>query len=137
VEELLELREYQSFKYDRRGNHIFVDGKLNELKTTFMIDTGADTSLLHVGAAEKANLSVGPMDQKIYGIGGVVMAGVTKVPSLKMGEAEVTNRLILATDLFPKMPQSQPYGAIFGADFMRELNGVITYRESRIFLRQD
>ena len=48
VQELLELRKYQSFEYERRGNHIFVDGTLNDHEVTYLIDTGADGSLLHV-----------------------------------------------------------------------------------------
>jgi predicted aspartyl protease len=136
VLDLLELREYQSIEYDRRGNHIFVDGKLNELEIPFMIDTGADTSVLHVGAAESAGCEIGEMNQKIYGIGGEAPAAVCKVKLIEMGEALIENRSILATDLF-RLAQREEYGAIFGADFLRELNGVITYKENRIFLRQD
>jgi predicted aspartyl protease len=137
VEQLLELRQYQSFEYDRRGNHIFVDGKLNEADTTFMIDTGAELSVLHVDDAEAAGCEVGPMDQKLYGVGGEAPAAVTKVALIQMGDAKIENRSVLSTDLFRNRPSRDDYGAIFGADFMRELDAVVTYRESRIFLRQD
>ena len=30
VQDILELRKYQSFEYKRLGNHIFVDGQLNK-----------------------------------------------------------------------------------------------------------
>ena len=137
VEDLLELRRYQSFEYDRKGNHIFVDGKLHDLETTFMIDTGADMSLLHVATAKEAKCDIGPMDQKIFGVGGEAPAAVTQVKSLQMGDALIENRKVLSADIFKNFGGSGDYGAIFGADFMRELDGVITYRESRIFLRQD
>jgi len=138
VEDLLELRRYQSFEYDRRGNHIFVDGELNETPNTFMIDTGADLSLLDIATANETNCQVGPMDQKIFGVGGEAPAAVTKVKSLRMGDALIENRSLLSADIFKNHPGGRgDYGAIFGADFLRELNGVITYRESRIFLRQD
>jgi hypothetical protein len=54
-----------------------------------------------------------------------------------MGEAVLTNRRLLATDLTRdgKLPRPD-YVGLFGADFMRELDAVITYRESRIFLIQ-
>jgi len=137
VEELLTLRGYQSFKYRREGNHIFVDGTLNGKKVTYMIDTGADNSLLHLWAAKKYGCEVGPMDKEVFGIGGKAPAAVAKIKELTMGDAKVTNRKVLATDLARFRDDDKlGYAGIFGADFMRELDAVITYRENRIFLIQ-
>jgi hypothetical protein len=55
IEELLNLRKYNSFQYERRGNHIFVDGTLNANKVTYMIDTGANTSLLDLVEAPEVD----------------------------------------------------------------------------------
>ena len=77
LEKLLTLRSYQSFVYERRGNHIFVDGTLNKNQVTYMIDTGAEGSLLHLWAAKKNDCQVGPMDQEIFGIGGTVRAAMS------------------------------------------------------------
>jgi hypothetical protein len=137
IHELLTLRKYQSFQFERRGNHIFVDGTLNDNKVTYMIDTGADGSLLHVDAAKKNGCQVGPMDQTVYGIGGQAPAAVTIIPKLTMGEAVLTNRKVLATDLTRgDDDKNMGYVGLFGADFMRELDAVITYTENRIFLIQ-
>jgi predicted aspartyl protease len=137
VEELLALREYQSFKYDRRGNHIFVDGTLNDNEVVWMIDTGAHNSLLHVNSAEKFGCEVGPMDKKVYGIGGWAPAAATGVNKITLGDATLTNRTLLATDMKRHSEdKEQDYVGLFGADYMRELEAVITYRESRIFLKQ-
>ena len=139
TQDLLELRDYQSFVYERRGNHIFVDGTLNDEEATYMIDTGASRSVLDIEFAKKAECEVGPLNQFIRGIGGKAPAAVTKVAALTMGHAKITNRKLLSTDLFRDIPEGRErdYGAIFGADFLRELNGVINYREDRVFLRQD
>jgi predicted aspartyl protease len=137
IEEVLTLREYQSFEYERRGNHIFVDGTLNGKESTYMIDTGADNSLLHLWAAEKYGCDVGPMDRKVYGIGGEAPAAVTKIAELTMGDARITNRKVLSTDMTRSdREEDLDYVGLFGADFMRELDAVITYRESRVFLIQ-
>ena len=136
IEELLALRDYQSFEYERRGNHIYVDGTLNKQDCLFMIDTGADSSLLHVKAAEKHGCEIGPMDQKVYGIGGFAPAAVTQIAELTLGDAKLTNRKVLSTDL-DRFQQNIDWIGLFGADFMRELKAVITYKESRIFIRQD
>jgi predicted aspartyl protease len=137
INELLTLRKYQSFKFERRGNHIFVAGSLNDNKVTYMIDTGADSSLLHINAAKKYGCQVGPMDQEVWGIGGKAPAGVTNIAKVTMGEAVLTNRKVLATDMNRgDDDDNMDYVGLFGADFMRELDAVITYTESRIFLIQ-
>lgn len=135
IQEVLELRKYQSFEYERRGNHIFVDGTLNDNKVTYMIDTGADGTCLNLASAQKHGCQVGPLDQWVYGIGGKSPAAVTVIPKLTMGDAVLTNRKILSTDLVRGGGELDHVG-LFGADFMRELEAVITYRENRIFLIQ-
>jgi predicted aspartyl protease len=137
VREMLELRGYQSFEFDIIGNHIFVEGELNGKPAKFVVDTGAQTSLLHLASAKEAGIEVGPMDQTIYGIGGKTMAGVAQVKSLKLGDAAIENRKILAADIFANSGGSNGYDAIFGADFLRELDTVISYREGRMFLKPD
>jgi len=137
INELLTLRKYQSFQFERKGNHIFVDGTLNDNKVTYMIDTGADSSLLHLNAAKKFGCEVGPMDQFVWGIGGKHEAGVTNIVKLTMGEAVLTNRKVLASDMMRGDNDDDfDYVGLFGADFMRELDAVITYTENRIFLIQ-
>ncbi|MBU6328076.1 MAG: retroviral-like aspartic protease family protein, partial [Verrucomicrobia bacterium] len=136
IEELLNLRKYNSFQYERRGNHIFVDGTLNANKVTYMIDTGANTSLLDLVEAKKNGCEVGPMEHKVYGIGGSAPAGETVIKKLTMGKVELTNRRTLATDMTTRSGGQLDYVGLFGADFMRELDAVITYRENRIFLIQ-
>lgn len=135
VQQLLEFRGYQTFEFDIQGNHIFVEGELNGKPQRFLIDTGADTSLLDLKAAEEAGLEIGPLTEKVSGVAGEAPAAVVRVPSLKMGDALMTNRRILAADMFKDQDGPRTYGAIFGADFLRELNAVISYREGRMFLK--
>lgn len=137
VKEMLELRGYQSFEFDIEGNHIFVEGQVNGKPMRFMVDTGADSSLIHSGSAEEAALEVGPYEVPIFGVGGKAMAAVTMVPSIKLGDALIEKRKLLATDLFQKGTMPKDYDVIFGADFLRELDAVISYREGRMFLKPD
>lgn len=137
VQDLLEMRGYQTFEFEIEGNHIFVDGELNGKPQKFMIDTGAASSLLDLKAAEAAGLEIGPMTEKVFGVAGEAPAAVVRVPTLKLGDANITNRKLLAADIFDKIPGPRNYGAIFGGDFLRELNAVISYREGRMFLKVD
>ena len=122
------------------GNHIFVDGTLNKKDTRFMIDTGAGSTVLDAKWAKDTGCKVGPMDQIVYGVGGKAPAAITQVPSLTMGKAKFENRQLLSVDLFKQLGGAggaRAYGAIFGADFMRETDAVITYREKKVFLQPD
>ncbi|MGI9240737.1 MAG: retropepsin-like aspartic protease, partial [Verrucomicrobiales bacterium] len=137
VQDILELREYESFEYIRRGNHIFVDGKLNGHDRRFMIDTGAGSTVLHVEDAEETGCAVGPMTEKVYGIGGEAPAARTDVPSVELGSAKFENRQLLSLDMFKQHGGRGNYCGLFGADFLRETDAVITYREQKIFLKSD
>ena len=137
VKELLEMRGYQSFEFDIKGNHIFVEGEMNGKRVRLLVDTGSTSSLIHVDAAKDAGLEIGPFDQQIFGLGGKVMAAVAKVPILKLGDASVENRKLLTADLFKEAGGKGEYDAIFGSDFLRELDAVISYREGRMFLKPD
>lgn len=137
VKEMLELRGYQSFEFDIEGNHIYVDGEVGGKAMRFMIDTGAHSSIVHDGSAKEAGLEIGPYDQEIFGVAGKQKAAVTRVSSLKLGDTVVENRKLLATDFLPIGGGPGKFDVIFGADFLRELDAVISYREGRIFLRPD
>ena len=78
------------------------------------------------------------MDQEVWGIGGKQPAAKTKIAKVTMGEAVLTNRLVLSTKLNRGEDDDETIGyvGLFGADFMRELEAVITYTENRIFLIQ-
>jgi predicted aspartyl protease len=131
VKDLLNIRSYQSFETERKGNHIYVEGALNGDKAKFLVDTGADGSLFNIGSANQYRCEVGPMDQWVYGIGGRAPAAVTKFKSIAVGKTLIENRRILSADF-----SSRDSVGIYGGDFMRELDAVITYREMRLFLRQ-
>ena len=138
IGEILELRGYESFKFEIRGNHIYIKGELNGNPATFMIDTGAGSTVLDLVGAKQTKCEIGPMDQKIYGIGGEAPAALTKVGVLKLGESVIKNQTLLAADLFKDIPGARrTYQAIFGAEFMSQLRAVISYKEGRIFLRPD
>jgi len=137
VKEMLELRGYQSFEFDIQGNHIYVDGEVGGKPMRFMIDTGAYASIVHDASAREAGLEIGPYDQEIRGVAGSQKAAVTRISTLKLGDTVVENRKLLATDFIPIGGGPGRFDVIFGADFLRELDAVISYREGRIFLRPD
>jgi predicted aspartyl protease len=137
VQEMLEMRGYQSFEFDIEGNHIFVEGEMGGKPVKLMIDTGAHSSIIHDAFAKELGLELGPYDQEIHGVAGSQKAAVTKLTSLKLGDAAITGRRILATDFLPIGGGPGQFDMIFGADFLRELDACISYREGRMFLKTD
>lgn len=137
VKELVELRGYQSFEFDIQGNHIFVEGEVAGKPMRFMVDTGADSSLVDLASAKAVGLEVSGDKVIIHGVGGPQDAWVTKVPTIKLGDAIIENRKLLATDLAKAGGGAGRFDIIFGADFLRELDACISYREGRMFLKPD
>ena len=93
VRELLELRGYESFKFKLDNNSMIVEGELNGNPAKFLIDTGAHSSVLHVQSAEKMGCRVGPMDQKIRGIGGEAPAAWTEVTKFDWANRSLKTRI--------------------------------------------
>jgi hypothetical protein len=140
VKELLELRGYQSFEYKLIGNSIVVDGMLNKGPAKYLIDTGAHSALLHVESAKRCEVPFGPFDKLVAGIGGTAPAAIGKVDSLSLGQVTIKDREVMVSDLFKVIVRfggDKNHDGLFGADFLRELDGVVNYKENRIFLRPD
>ena len=144
VKELLEFREYQSFQYRLDGNHILVDGLIGgpsgETKARFLIDTGAHGCTMDYNwAKDTAKLEVGTLGEtKVRGIGGEADAAFTKVKFIKLGEAVITERMAISSEIHKRNIGGQGnYDALFGAEFLRELDAVINYKEGRMFLKPD
>ncbi len=137
VQEMLELRGYQSLEFDIEGNHIFVQGAMNDKPVKLMIDTGAHSSIIHDAFAKELGLELGPYDQRIQGVAGSQEAAVTKLTTLQLGDAKINGNRILATNFIPIGGGPGQFDMIFGADFLRELDACISYREGRMFLKPD
>ena len=140
VKELLELRSYQSFQYRLEGNHILVDGKIGDTKARFLIDTGAHSCTMdYKYAKDIAKLEVGTLGEtKIRGIGGEADAAFTKIPIITLGDAVIRNRMAVSAEIHKKSIGGEGnHDALFGAEFLRELDSVINYKEGRMFLKPD
>jgi Ser-tRNA(Ala) deacylase AlaX len=68
--------------------------------------------------------------------GGTHVARTGEIGRITLGKVELTNRRTLATDMSARSGRDLDYVGLFGADFMRELDAVITYSEKKIFLYQ-
>ncbi|MDG2123920.1 MAG: hypothetical protein P8J87_09500, partial [Verrucomicrobiales bacterium] len=71
---------------------------------------------------------------------GEAPASSTMDLSIRVGDALFENRRLLTVDMFKIYREkgyagANRYGIIFGADFLREVDAVISYKENRVFLK--
>ena len=61
------------------------------------------------------------------------------MPKIQLGETLLKDRKILSTDLTNGLPEGAKLkeDAILGAEVLSQLDAVISYREMRLFLRQE
>jgi hypothetical protein len=90
-------------------------------------------------AKETAKLEVGKLGETmIRGIGGEAPAAFTKIPLIKLGDAVIKDRTAVSAEIHKGgIGGEGNHDALFGAEFLRELDGVISYKENRMFLRPD
>ena len=117
-----------------------VTGPSGDTKTRFLIDTGAGSCTMdYKFAKEKAKLEVGTLGEtKIMGIGGEAPAAFTKIKAIQLGEAIIKDREAVSAEIHKgEVGGEGNHDALFGAEFLRELDAVINYKEGRMFLKPD
>jgi predicted aspartyl protease len=100
------------------GNEPLVEASINGQPVKFLLDTGADKTLLWRGAAEGLGLRVVPMDRVVfYGIGGGEAAKITTVHELKLGPAAARDirMMVIGPAGAVKTPR---YVGLLGADML-------------------
>jgi predicted aspartyl protease len=82
--------------------------------TTFLVDTGAGTSMIWRKAAEAFHMGIGHARGTMYGVGGSDVLGSVEVRELSIGGAVVHNIYMLASG----RGGSEQFAGLLGADFL-------------------
>lgn len=96
----------------------------------FVVDTGADRSVLTPGLAERLALPRGP-DVIVHGVSGSIISTTARVAQLRTGEAR------LAEVVLPVLPYDR-VGAdgLLGVDILEDRNVVIDFRRKQLEVRR-
>ena len=136
VNEILDLRGFQSSDYHRMGNHMFANGTLNDQEVLWKLDTQADISLLDLEWAEKTGCEIGPLNKKVFRVGGWAPAATALVKKITLGDVMLTNKVLLSTDMRQRNGIKPNFAGIIGADYLKDLDAIIAVHEGRFFLKK-
>jgi hypothetical protein len=125
------------------GHHL-VEARLNGKPASFVVDTGANRTVLHAPFAGDFGLAGKPMGAGgAIGVGGAVRTSQAAVETLAIGGIGIRQRRIMMTDLsqvtnlLSPISGSKVYG-IIGQDVLKEHRAVIDVAKPLLYLvRED
>ena len=120
--------------------HQLVDVSLNGREATFVVDTGANVSVLHAQHAEAFGIAAdGAAPGGAFGVGGQTRASQARIESLSIGSIPIRQARIVLTDirnltsLLGPMSGGAVHG-IIGQDVLAEHRAVIDVPRSILYL---
>jgi predicted aspartyl protease len=124
------------------GHHL-VEARLNGKPASFVVDTGANRTVLHAPYAAEFNLKGSPLGRGgAVGVGGAVQASQAAVETLAIGGVTIRQRRIMMTDLgqvtnlLSPISGTRVYG-IIGQDVLKEHRAVIDVAKPILYLVRD
>ena len=123
------------------GHHL-VDVTLNGRKATFILDTGANLSVVHAPTARRLGLPEKGAPAGAFGLGGGMKAQQVKLESLVIGGVPIRGSRIMTSDLsqlvqmLGTLSRSEIAGLI-GQDVMKEHRAVVDVARPILYLIPD
>jgi hypothetical protein len=124
------------------GHHL-VDATINGVAGTFVLDTGANASVVNAGVAGQFGLTpaAGGLVPAIgIGVGGAQKAGTSSIDSLTIGGIDIRQRRMMTADLDQVVRLLRPLAGgaqisgIIGQDVMKEHRAVIDVAKPILYL---
>lgn len=144
VDQAMCLLGFEATPLTRLGiGHQLVHGTLNGRPATFLLDTGANMSVVHAPHAEAFGLT--PQTGVVgaaMGIGGTLRASRARVETLRLGDVDIEQRHLMLADLSQLDgmlggASGETIHGIIGQDVMRRHGAVIDVSRSMLYVRGD
>ena len=120
------------------GHHL-VDATVNGKTATFILDTGANVSVVHAASGRRLGLPEKGMPAGAFGLGGGMRAQQVKLERLEIGGMPIRRKQIMTSDLsqlvkvLGTVSRSEIAG-IIGQDVMKEHRAVIDVARPILYL---
>ena len=133
-----------NFTFVQRGHKPIVKGSINGHEAYFLLDTGADVTLLHAGDADEyafTTRQTGSEPYTVRGIGGH-LPGAGKVVGAKIFFANLPldwqPKAVDLSSIIVHMQHKTSYriSGIIGTDMMQHYGFVIDYAENRVYVKK-
>lgn len=120
------------------GHHL-VEATLNGRPATFVLDTGANATVLNAGYAEEFGIEPGGLPGGAVGLGGAMQATAARIDGMQVGPVPIRQKRIMITDLSQLSRMLGPLTGgevhgILGQDVLAEHRAVIDVARPILYL---
>lgn len=122
-----------------RSGHILVTVEINGKKAYLIIDTGASSSIIHMGRIEYLGLESRDKKCKASGIGtSTYDMKEVLVPMMTLNSVSYSNPEFNGVDLYhiEQIDYNQTLDGIIGSDFLEKHKAIIDYKNKSLLLKK-
>jgi predicted aspartyl protease len=142
IQDFLKEKKYKKIKFKvLKTQHLLVTAKINDVKGTFILDTGASNSCVGFEEIEKFELFAENSETKAAGAGATGMATqISKKNKLQLGRWKSENFNLVVFDMSHVNEalisyKTKPVNGIIGADILLEGKAIIDYANCFLYLK--
>ena len=128
------------FSYESLTNHFEIKAKINSVKGTFILDTGASNSCVGFDEIEIFNLKSEDSEHKASGAGTTeIETQISKKNKLKIGKFQLKKTPLILINLSHinialVKQNAKPVQGIIGADILHKGKAIIDYKKKKLYL---
>jgi predicted aspartyl protease len=136
IKSILSGQGYTAVPLLLKGNHVFVEGALNGVPCHFIIDTGGYVTTLDVDFVARAKLKVAATRLVAQGLSGSSSVGITRFPSLQIGNYQIQNGSASVVRFNPEILRSHSVVAgIIGVEYLSINRAIFDFIGGTLYLR--
>jgi hypothetical protein len=130
IARVMEARGFTGVPFTNKQNHLFIRCEIGGKELTFLLDSGAMTSILTPSAAKELGLTIAPSNAQVQGVGGgASIEGQTTANDCRFGgNGPVTMDFVV-------MNLPAECDGLIGSDFFRSKQAMLDYAGETLWLR--
>jgi hypothetical protein len=136
IKSMLTEQGYTAVPLLLKGNHVLVAGALNGVPCHFIIDTGGYVTTLDADFVARSKLKVAATRLIAEGLSGSSSVGITRFPSLRIGNYQIQNGSASVVRFNPEVLGSRsPVAGIIGVEYLSINRAIFDFVSGAMYLR--